>query len=150
MAKSKLRSKASPKSAKAKVKKAKLGPKASEEFGGEIYGSDDWKKLKKKNAGGFQTILVDLEKKDWDDGSSWYASLKGHDKLAKINRPSGRALAEAFGDDMDSWKGRTVHVTPMNYNTGWGAVIDPVVEDEEEEEGTDDDPDLDDDDESLD
>ena len=58
-------------------------------------------------------------------------------------------MAEAFGDDMENWKGRTVHVTPMKYNVGWGAVIDPVVADEEEEEGTDDDPDLDDD-ESLD
>ncbi len=150
MSKSKLKSKASPKSAKAKANKASSGPKASEEFGGEIYASDDWKKLKKKHPGGFQTTLVDLEKKDWDDGSSWYALLEGHDKLAKVSRPSGRALAETFGDNMDSWKGRTVHVTPTNYNTGWGAVIDPVVEDEEEEEGIDDDPDLDDDDESLD
>ena len=150
MSKSKLKSKASPKFSKAKVKKAKLGPKASEEFGGEIYASDDWKKLKKKHPGGFQTTLVDLEKKDWDDGSSWYALLEGHDKLAKVSRPSGRALAETFGDNMDSWKGRTVHVTPTNYNTGWGAVIDPIVEDEEEEEGIEDDLDLDDDDESLD
>jgi hypothetical protein len=150
MAKKKLKPKASPKSAKAKAKRGKSGPKASEEFGGELYASDDWKQLKKKHPGGFQTTLVDLEKKDWDDGSSWYATLKGHDKLAKISRPSGRALAEAFGDNMDGWKGRTVHVTPTNYNTGWGAVIDPIVEDEEEEEGIDDDPELADDDESLD
>ena len=92
--------------------------------------------------------MLDLEKKEWDDGPSWYALLEGHDKLAKVSRPSGRALAEAFGDNMDSWKGRTIHVTPTNYNTGWGAVIDPIVEDEEEP--IDDDPDLDDDDESVD
>jgi len=151
MAKTKLKAKASPKSAKAKAKKAGSGPKASEEFGGELYASDDWKKLKKKHPGGFQTTLVDLEKKDWDDGSSWYAALEGHDKLAKVSRTSGRALAEAFGESLYDWKGRTVHVTPMNYNTGWGAVIDPVVEDgADEEELSDEDPDLDDDDESLD
>ena len=150
MAKSNLRSNAAPKSAKAKAKKAKPGPKASEEFGGEIYASDDWKKLKKKHPGGFQATLLDLEKKDWDDSSAWYAVLEGHDKLAKVSRPSGRALAEAFGDNMDSWKSRTVHVTPTNYNTGWGAVMDPVEDDTEEESPDDEDPDLDDDDESLD
>ena len=149
MAKSKRGSNASPKPVKAKSKRANSGPRASKEFGNEIYVSDDWKKLKKKHPGGFQTTLVDLEKKEWDDGSSWYALLEGHDKLAKISRPSGGALAEAFGELMDTWKGKTVHVTPTNYNTGWGAVIDPIAEDEEESL-VDDDPNLDDDDENLD
>jgi hypothetical protein len=151
MAKSNLRSKASPKSAKARLKKIKSGPKASEEFGGEIYASDDWKRLKKKHPGGFQATLLDLEKKDWDDGTAWYATLEGHDKLAKISTPSGRALGEAFGDSLDDWKGRTIHVTPMQYSVGWGPVIDPIIEDDTDEESPDDYvPDLDDDEDSLD
>jgi hypothetical protein len=143
-------SKASPKSAKTQSTKARSGPKASEEFGGEIYVSDDWKILKKKHPGGFQATLLDLEKKDWDDGAAWYATLEGHDKLAKVSTPSGRGLAEAFGDNMDDWKDRTVHITPMQYSVGWGPVIDPIVEDDTDEESPDDyDSDLDDD-ESID
>ncbi len=140
------RQKASPKSANRKSAKSKSSPKASEEFGGEFYASDDWKALKKKHPGGFEATLEDLEKKEWDDGSAWYAQLEGHEKLAKINRPSGRVLAEVFGNDMNSWKGRRVHVTPMNYNTGWGAVIDPI----EDEDDTDDDVTLEEDDEDID
>ncbi len=127
------RPKASPKTAKAKTNQANSGPKASEEFGGVLYTSDDWKAFKKKHAGGFQAILSDLEKKDWDDGAAWYAHLEGHDKLAKITTPSGRALAKVFGDSMESWKGQTVHVTPVSYNTGWGPVIDPIEDDIDED-----------------
>jgi hypothetical protein len=137
-------------SAKKKPKEARSKAKASEEFGGEIYVSDDWKRLKKKHPGGFQATLLDLEKKEWEDGSAWYATLEGHDKLAKVNTPSGRALGEAFGDDMSDWRNRTVHVSPMQYSVGWGPVIDPVEDDSDGETPDDYDPDLDDDDDSLD
>ncbi len=73
------------------------------------------------------------------DGKAWYAELDGHYKLAKIGVPSGRSLADAFGDDMDDWKGRTVHVTPTKYNTGWGYVMDPIEDDAEVEDAIDDD-----------
>lgn len=150
MAKSNRKSKASAKSAKAKRKKVESGPDASKEFGGENYGSDDWKKLKKKHPGGFQTILLDLKKKEWDDEThSWFAVLEGHDKRAKINEKSGQALREAFGKPMNDWKGRTVHVLPTEYNVGWGAVIAPVIEDDTDEEALGDE-DLDLDDENVD
>ena len=58
------RPKASPKSANGKSAKSKeSSPKASEEFGGGIYASDDWKALKKKHPGGFEATLGDLEKR---------------------------------------------------------------------------------------
>ena len=132
MAKKPIRPKAAPKSETGKATNS--SPKASDEFGGEVYASDDWKTLKKKHPGGFGATLEDLEKKEWEDGSAWYAKLEGHDKLAKVSKPSGRALAAVFGNDMDQWAGRKVHVTPVKYSVGWGSTIDPIDDEDDTSE----------------
>ena len=129
----KSRPKATPKSEKSKSIKDNAGPKASEEFGGENLHNRRLESPKKETSRRIPGNIIRFEKKDWDDGPAWYAQIEGHDKLAKINRPSGRALAEVFGDDMSRWKGQKVHVTPMNYNTGWGVVIDPIEKDIDED-----------------
>jgi len=105
--------------------------KVSEEYGGSFLKAAD---LQGKTV---PCQIASVAKEEFQSGDlKWVIKFHGKDKRLVLNKTNAEIIAQAHGDDMDLWPGKTVKLYPTKTNMQ-GSMVDCIrIKDEAPEAAT--------------
>lgn len=107
---------------------------ASEEFASacDYFKGEDLQANRKKING--KTFRVtEMELVEFDEDRVWLMHVEELDKAFKVNATNGRNLSTDLGEDILGWAGSSVSATIQKYKTGFGVILNAVVDEDDAE-----------------